>query len=229
MVIATLHAHNSCITYRLVYPYKQMISRGQNLALCYPFPVCYTIISLSLLLCFIPQIIRKDVRLKPSIMARFIRNLFSLRQCKCLFVSVLLVCAVMVLVALKLHPDLVKAPFYHEVSSSALTSKGKSQIPSSSKETGDVQSPNGDSDWTDNVQFLPHTDSAVMSTAGSQPVKNYDAFATQNLENIVNSGPIYYHQKVPNYIPDNPVARGITSHILCLSLVWDQSCLFMCS
>ncbi|XP_046632739.1 hexosaminidase D-like isoform X2 [Daphnia pulicaria] len=145
-------------------------------------------------------------------MARLIRNLFSLRQCKCLFVSVLLVCAVMVLVALKLHPDLVKAPFYHDVSSNALTSRGKSETPSS-KETGDLQSSNGDSDWTDSVQFLPHTESSVISTDGGQPVKNYQAFATQNLESIINSGPIYYHQKVPNYIPDSPVARGDISAV----------------
>jgi hypothetical protein len=118
----------------------------------------------------------------------------------------------MVLVALKLHPDLVKAPFYHEVSSNALTSRGKSET-TSSKETGDLQSSNGDSDWTDSVQFLPHTESSVISTDGGQPVKNYQAFATQNLESIINSGPIYYHQKVPNYIPDSPVARGINSQI----------------
>jgi hypothetical protein len=118
----------------------------------------------------------------------------------------------MVLVALKLHPDLVKAPFSHEVSNSALTSRGKSQI-SSSKEAADLQSSNGDSDWTDSVQFLPHTESTVMSTAEGQPIKNYEAFATQNLESIINSGPIYYHQKVPNHLPDNPVPRGIKSQI----------------
>jgi hypothetical protein len=122
----------------------------------------------------------------------------------------------MVLVALKLHPDLVKAPFYHDVSSSALISREKSQTPSS-KETGDLQSFNGDSDWTDSVQFLPHTESSMISTGGGHPVKNYQAFATQNLESIINSGPIYYHQKVPNYIPESPVARGINSHEYILS------------
>lgn len=155
-------------------------------------------------------------------MARLIRNLFSLRQCKCLFVSVLLVCAVMVLVALKLHPDLVKAPFYHEITNNAPTQDGKTQT-SSSKETVDQQAV--DSDWTDSVQFLPHTEPTVTTTAGAQAIKGYKAFATQNLEDIVNSGPIYYHQKVPNYIPASPIARGnivifsiSPSSISCLNL-----------
>lgn len=137
-------------------------------------------------------------------MARLLRNIFSLRQCKCLFVSVLLVCAVMVLVALKLHPDLVKAPFYHEISNNALTSGGKTQT-SPNKERVDQQA--GDSDWTDSVQFLPHTEPIVTSTGG-QAIKGYKAFATQNLENVVNSGPIFYHQKVPSYYPASPIARG---------------------
>lgn len=139
-------------------------------------------------------------------MARLLRNIFSLRQCKCLFVSVLLVCAVMVLVALKLHPDLVKAPFYHEISNNALTSGGKTQT-SPNKERVDQQA--GDSDWTDSVQFLPHTEPIVTSTGG-QAIKGYKAFATQNLENVVNSGPIFYHQKVPSYYPASPIARGDT-------------------
>lgn len=139
-------------------------------------------------------------------MARLLRNIFSLRQCKCLFVSVLLVCAVMVLVALKLHPDLVKAPFYHEISNNALTSGGKTQT-SPNKERVDQQA--GDSDWTDSVQFLPHTEPIVTSTGG-QAIKGYKAFATQNFENVVNSGPIFYHQKVPSYYPASPIARGDT-------------------
>lgn len=150
------------------------------------------------------QINRKDALTPKKIMPRLLRNPFSLRQCKCLFVSVLLVCAVMVLVALKLHPELVKAPFHYD--SNSLTSGGKTRI--SIRETSADQSSNGDGEWTDSVQFLPHTESTPGS-AGDQTNKGSQTIAPQHLESIIKAGPIYYHQKVPGYVPDNTVARGI--------------------
>lgn len=138
-------------------------------------------------------------------MARLIRNPFSLRQCKCLFVSVLLVCAVMVLVALKLHPELVKASFHLEASSNSLV-REKSQ--NSNKYVADQPS-DGDTEWTDSVQFLPHTDSPATRPDGDQSVvKGNEALVTQDLEKIINSGPIYYHNKVPSYVPDGSAVRG---------------------
>jgi hypothetical protein len=111
----------------------------------------------------------------------------------------------MVLVALKLHPELVKASFHYDSSSNSLTTGGKTRI-STNREAGGDQSSNRDSEWTDSVQFLPHTE--TTSSAVDQKNKGSKTLAPQNLESIINAGPIYYHQKVPSYVPDNSVARG---------------------
>lgn len=144
-------------------------------------------------------------------MARLIRNPFSLRQCKCLFVSVLLVCAVMVLVALKFHPELVKASFHLDASSNSLTSRGKSRISDGKNlDRGNSdQSSDGETEWTESVQFLPHTDPPITKLPGEQSdIKRYGVVDTKNLESIINAGPIYYHNKVPSYVPDGSAARG---------------------
>lgn len=139
-------------------------------------------------------------------MPRFIRNPFSLRQCKCLFVSVLLVCAVMVLVALKFHPELVKASLYLEASSNTIPTSRKARI-SAGKDITE-QNANGETDWTESIQFLPHTETTAANTDSLQSDKGYESSAPQNLESIINAGPIYYHNKVPNYVPDVSAARG---------------------
>lgn len=153
-------------------------------------------------------------------MPRLIRNPFSLRQCKCLFVSVLLVCAVMVLVALKFHPELVKAPFHLDAS-----------LNREQRENSDQQlsADAGEAEWTESVRFLPHTDPPVTRPPGAEQsiIKGYDEAldTNKNLESIINAGPIYYHNKVPSYVPDGSAAiRGELSDSIVPKLLFNLLC-----
>ena len=122
-------------------------------------------------------------------MARHFFNPFSLRQCKCLFISVLLVSAVVVLVALKWHPELVRVPTHPE-----------------SSNDGQLES-DQETQWTESVQFLPHTESPKSS---EKPVVHSDDKTQQQqlLKKVLDSGPIYYPNQVPNNSPNSPMLRG---------------------
>lgn len=107
----------------------------------------------------------------------------------------------MALVALKWHPELVKAPLRLDASqSNSLTAGGKS-------DTSD-HPVDGETEWTESVQFLPHTDSPNAKSNVEPLSSDKSNSKTQQLKNIVNGGPIFYQNKGPNYSPYSPVSRG---------------------
>lgn len=144
---------------------------------------------------------------------RFLRNLpcCSLRHCKCLFASVLVVCAVTGLVSYQLRPN-SGAP------AAAKPSEGSRKLSSAL-----IKGPSSDEDAskanqsTENVQFLPPTD----PPPGVNEVKDEEVLLgpekkkleEEALQRAATSGPIFYGQSVkddgkiiPNYdlIPGAP-------------------------
>ena len=135
---------------------------------------------------------------------RFLRNQLALRHCKCLFVSALFVCAVMGFVSLRMQPDSLVKGHQAESSRKALSLHSNHHEKVSSDEMDGKHT----KQITHNVEFLPPTESQTESV-DTDIINGKKRTSKVPLAKIINNGPIFYHDKVPE-----SSARGMLLYIV---------------
>lgn len=146
----------------------------------------------------------------------FCNTPFSLRHCKCLFVSVILICTVMVLAAFKFRPELVKSPSAHSRDHPrALNSVGhdpnlsNEEQPSGRSRADQSQAGLG-------VQFLPRTEPPPANQPDEESIiRGLRTPPAQNLDKVVNGDPIFYQNG--HKVPEANQYRGNISSIVCMT------------
>lgn len=124
----------------------------------------------------------------------FLNSPVSLRHCKCLFVSILVVCTLTVLVAFKFRPELVKTPSHPR----ALNSIGQDL---SSEDALSNKNQAEQNKASPGVQFLPRTESEPANQPDEESlIRGQRTPLVQNLDQVVNGEPIFYQNnlKVPD-------------------------------